>query len=98
MELNCFRVLSFAEGLDWQFPGEVETLLFDFKGVKHLLVFQDCDMDSRGCNRKENENKEKTQGVRSGGKPKVSATFQPRLEDNPSGKNLGEGHFKGVQE
>ena len=61
-------------------------------------MFQGWDMVSREWNRKENENKEKTQGVRSGGKPKVFITFQPRLEDNPSGKNLGEGYFRGVQE
>ena len=87
MELNCSGFLSFAEGLSWQFPEEMEILPFDFKRVKHSKMFQGWDMDWRKWKREMKT--KKIQGVRSGGKPKVSITFQPRLEDNSSGKNLG---------
>ena len=55
-------------------------------------MFQGWGMDWRG-GEKEMKTK-KIQGVRSGEKPKVSITFQPRLEDNPDGKNLGESVFQ----
>ena len=62
MELNCSGVLSFAEGLGWWFPEEMERLPFDFRRMKHSGMFQDWDMDRREWKREENKNKVSPRG------------------------------------